>query len=249
MDHLILAIETSQRAGGVAVRDHAGTVLVELLRVSNDRKSGGGGGGHDDDLMPAIDRLMARANLKPRDLTAVGVSIGPGGFTGLRIGIVTAKILAETLGLNVASIPSAFVVAEALAPDITGPILVALASKKDTCWITRLERGDSSSSASAERPWRIGDTPGIADASSIEIDGIRALIADDHLPPAIRAACESARIPIHPPTWNPAACLAIAERMIAAGQLTDPLHLVPLYPRQPEAVTLWESKEHSERRT
>ena len=53
------------------MRDGAGNVHVELLKAS---------ARHDDELMPAIERLVEKAGLTPRDLEAVGVSIGPGGY-------------------------------------------------------------------------------------------------------------------------------------------------------------------------
>ncbi|MCI0437109.1 MAG: tRNA (adenosine(37)-N6)-threonylcarbamoyltransferase complex dimerization subunit type 1 TsaB, partial [Gemmatimonadetes bacterium] len=136
---IVLAIETSQREGTVAARapglgynhgpvaahgpatgsravaageDAANQVMVERVESA--------AGGHGDDLLPAIGRLFERAGLKPHDLAggggAVAVSIGPGGFTGLRIGIATAKMLAESLGAKLVAVPSALVAAEAWSP-------------------------------------------------------------------------------------------------------------------------------------
>jgi hypothetical protein len=44
------------------------------------------------------------------------------------------------------------------------------------------------------------------------------------------------------PVFDAAACLAVAERMSGRGEFADPLALLPLYPRQPEAVTIWEQR-------
>src|SRR5262245_14406799 len=111
----ILAIETSQHIGGVALRDAQGRAHVEMLLAKRR---------HDDDFLPAIDRLFHRASLKPADMKAVGVSIGPGGFTGLRIAVSTAKMFSEVLGAKIAAPPTALVVAESFDGD--GPLLVAL---------------------------------------------------------------------------------------------------------------------------
>src|SRR5436190_12445195 len=119
---------------------------------------------HDDDLLPAIDRLFARCGFTPRDLSgggAVGVSVGPGGFTGLRIAVATAKMLAETLDTKLVAVPSALVAAESIR-DQTSEIIVALASKAESFWSTRLERIDYE--------WRIAGTPTIADANSLSLD-------------------------------------------------------------------------------
>lgn len=222
---VLLAIETSQRFGGVAVRDRTGMVLVEPL---------GHGERHSDDLVPAIDRLISRAGLGPLDIAAVAVSIGPGGFTGLRIGITTARMIAEVVGLGVIPVPTAVVVAEQI--DGPGPILVALGSKRESCWVTRFHRGPDDT-------WTMSGTPGIRDARSIDLAGVRQLIGDEYLPAGIRARCEQAGVPISPPRVEPAACYTVAARMMAASPevAVDPATVMPLYAREPEAVALWKA--------
>src|SRR5436190_15269134 len=56
---------------------------------------------HASELMPAIDRVMREADLAFGDLDALAVGIGPGGFTGLRIGIATAHGIAQSAGLPI----------------------------------------------------------------------------------------------------------------------------------------------------
>lgn len=221
---VLLAIETSQRTGGVALREAAGDVHVEMLRET---------GRHDDDLMPAIKRLVDKAGLTPRDLEAVGVSIGPGGFTGLRIAVTTTKMLAETLGVKVIGVPSALVVAESHKED-DGPILIALASKRETAWITRMIKSGGA--------WEIQGEPGLADAASIDFSGVRVLLADRYLPDSIRETSSHAGLIIEEPFFDPAACLELACRLQLSGQYANPLTLTPLYPRPPEAVSLWEER-------
>jgi tRNA threonylcarbamoyladenosine biosynthesis protein TsaB len=223
---VILAIETSQRIGGVALRDRDNNVQVEMLSEK---------GRHDDDLLPAIDRLFARAGLKPSDMEAVGVSIGPGGFTGLRIAVSTAKMFAEALGAKIIAVPSAAVAAESTADADVRSVLVALASKQDTAWFTRLRRG-------AEGAWSICGEGGLADAASLDLDGVDALLGDEFLPQSIRDRLSAAGIPVIHPQFDLRACLSVAERMLNTGEVVDPLHLAPLYPRQPEAVTIWDQR-------
>ena len=79
---IFLAIETSQRDGSVAVRDDSGRVHAEALRP---------GVPAGDDLVAAIDRLFARTGVAPRGIRAIGVSVGPGGFTGLRTAVATLQ--------------------------------------------------------------------------------------------------------------------------------------------------------------
>ncbi len=173
--HVLLAIEASQRRGGVAVRDSDGRDHVELL---------GAEAMHDDDLLAAVDRLYTRLSLVPSDTSAIGVSTGPGGFTGLRIAVATAKMLAESLGACLVAVPTSLVVAENWQGE--GPIIVALSSKQHSVWATRLEQ------VGPERTWTMVDEGGLADAAAVRLDGIAALMGDRYLPEVLRARCRDA---------------------------------------------------------
>ena len=217
---IVLAIETSQRKGGVALRDASGAAHVEW--VAEDLR-------HDDDLLPAIDRLYQRVELEPKATDAVGVSIGPGGFTGLRIAVSIAKMLGETLGCQLIAVPSALVAAGSFCGD--GPIIVALASKADTCWVTELENTGGR--------WEPANEGQLIDAASLELTDVRALIGDEYLPSEIRDKCALASVPIIEPKFDPQACLAATEQRLERGEVLDALTLGPLYPRCPEAVLKW----------
>ncbi len=189
---------------------------------------------HDDDLMPAIDRIVTRAGVAPRDLDAIGISIGPGGFTGLRIAVAAVKMLALALDARVVAVPTALVVAAATREEQVGagPILVTLAAKRGTVWATTLARADDA--------WRIVDpAPGLVDAAALPIEGVTAVLGDRHLPASAAARCDAAGVPIVEPRFEARACLAVSLRRLAAGQTIDPMRLLPLYPREPEAVRLW----------
>jgi tRNA threonylcarbamoyladenosine biosynthesis protein TsaB len=223
---VMLAIETSQRCGSVALRDPRGNIHQEMMRTAARQ---------DDDLLPALDRLMRRAGLQPRDLSngAVAVSIGPGGFTGLRIAVSTAKMLAETLNVRLLAVPSALVAAEVC--DLRDPILVALSAKRESFWSTRLTRRDGH--------WTISGEPRLLDAATIDLHEIVAVIADEHLPDQARQRFLESKLPILESRFAATACLAVGSRMLEAGLVTDPLRLLPLYPREPEAVTLWNQRQ------
>ena len=227
---VMLAIEMSQRSGNVALSDRDGRIDSEC--ISPQKRS-------DDDFMPAVDRLFRRMKLAPRDLNAVGVSIGPGGFTGLRIAVSAAKMLAETLKVDLIAAPSALVAAESIALDRerdAGPnqVLVMLASKHESTWCTQLHRDGES--------WRIIGEPGLRDARSLELKGVELVLSDEHLPSEIRRRCDAEGIRVLPPEFDARACLAVAHRMLEQGSTIDPLRLLPLYPREPEAVSLWKQR-------
>ncbi|MDQ6714723.1 MAG: tRNA (adenosine(37)-N6)-threonylcarbamoyltransferase complex dimerization subunit type 1 TsaB, partial [Actinomycetota bacterium] len=82
---LLLAIDTSTTAITVALHD--GTRTLGEATTLDSR-------GHAEHLAPGIVRVLAQSGLSPADLTDVACGLGPGPFTGLRVGIVTARALA-----------------------------------------------------------------------------------------------------------------------------------------------------------
>ncbi|MFD1021116.1 tRNA (adenosine(37)-N6)-threonylcarbamoyltransferase complex dimerization subunit type 1 TsaB [Thalassobacillus hwangdonensis] len=98
----VLAIDTSNQVLGVAVTKE-GQLAGEL--VTNIKKN------HSIRLMPAIDQLMKEAGMKPAELDRIVVAKGPGSYTGVRIGLTTAKTMAWSLGIPVVGISSLEVVA------------------------------------------------------------------------------------------------------------------------------------------
>lgn len=98
----LLAIDTATRYAGLALYD-GGRVLSEASWLSNNN--------HSVELMPALVRMLDRQGLGAQDLAAVGVSIGPGSFTGLRIGVSVAKGLAEAQRIPLLGVPTLDIVA------------------------------------------------------------------------------------------------------------------------------------------
>jgi tRNA threonylcarbamoyladenosine biosynthesis protein TsaB len=231
---VILAIETSnpssQGGAGVAVGradspDAPPTVLdVEPLSLV---------AGHDDDLMPAIDRLARRAGITPREIGRIAVSIGPGGFTALRIAIATAKMIAQATGARTVGIPTADVVARRVSEAAaSAPFAIALASKADAAFVTLF--------GPHRRPLRPGAVlrSDAFDALVQGEDAPRTLIADMFVPKGFHQISQARRISIEQPRFDPVACLEAS--LSRPGR--DPLELVPLYAREPEAVTLWRNR-------
>jgi len=101
---MLLALDTSTRMVGVAVYDGVG-VLSESTWRSGDY--------HTVELAPAVDRAMRKVGLQVSRLEAIAVAIGPGSFTGLRIGLALAKGLALAHHLPLIGVPSLDVLAEA----------------------------------------------------------------------------------------------------------------------------------------
>lgn len=93
----ILAIETTGPVGSVAIIDENQNVTME---VSSEEMN------HLKDLMPMAQRLIDKLELKKKDMAAVAASVGPGSFTGIRIGVSTARAIAQALDIPAISVPT-----------------------------------------------------------------------------------------------------------------------------------------------
>lgn len=101
----VLGIETSSDVGSVAIC-YEDNVVVE--------QSFNKGMHHGKELIATIKSLFDKDNLKPNDISLIAVSIGPGSYTGLRVGITAAKILSYTLKKPVIDVPSMDVLAQSI---------------------------------------------------------------------------------------------------------------------------------------
>jgi tRNA threonylcarbamoyladenosine biosynthesis protein TsaB len=84
---------------------------------------------HSERLLPAIDHLLGNAGMAPGDLEGLAVAVGPGSFTGLRIGLSTVKGLALALGIPVAAVPTLDAMAASL-PYAMFPVCPVLDARK-----------------------------------------------------------------------------------------------------------------------
>ena len=99
---LILGMDTSTAQVAVAVGGEAG-VLAEV-RLTGGRR-------HAEQLAPAVEYVLREAGVDVRDVDAFALGIGPGLFTGLRVGLTTAKVMAASLGRPVVPVSSLELVA------------------------------------------------------------------------------------------------------------------------------------------
>ena len=101
---MLLAIDTATRFASVGLYAASGIQAEASWRSDNN---------HTIEMLPEIERLVARAGIGVADLTAIAVCQGPGSFTGLRIGMAIAKGLALGLDIPILAIPALEVVAYA----------------------------------------------------------------------------------------------------------------------------------------
>jgi tRNA threonylcarbamoyladenosine biosynthesis protein TsaB len=94
---LLLAIDTATRMPSLALYDGEGVLAEETWRSAN---------GHTVELAPGLVRMLERQRVSPSELRGIAVALGPGSFTGLRIGLGMAKGLALTLAIPLVGIPT-----------------------------------------------------------------------------------------------------------------------------------------------
>ncbi len=227
--HLVLGIEISNPTSSddpdrpaaevaLAPADRPEDALIEPVRT----------GKGEDDLIPAIDRLCARAGARPAQLACIAVDVGPGAFTGLRVAVAAAKLLAEATGARVVPVPAWDVARIGLAPGapVSDPLLVCLASKGPRTHGTLLRAGAA--------PEPLGmitaeHLPGLAPG---------AIVADRFLPEPMRRWAADSGADLLPLRLGAGGVLLAARGRAPV----DPLALEPFYAREPDAVTQWRER-------
>ena len=126
---MLLAIDTSTSAVTAALHD--GHEVVASASTIDARR-------HTEILGPQIDSMLKSAGVRPGELSRVVVGVGPGPFTGLRVGIVTAMTFAHALDLPLGGVCSLDALAHrAKSLGMTGQLLVATdARRKEVYWAT-----------------------------------------------------------------------------------------------------------------
>jgi len=118
---VILAFDTATPFVTVAIHDGS-DVVVELTSAEKMK--------HGEQLAPLIEQALHHAGLVRQDLTAIAVGVGPGPFTGLRVGLVTARTLGFVLELPVYGVCSLDVIAVEAALSAGQPFVVATDARR-----------------------------------------------------------------------------------------------------------------------
>jgi tRNA threonylcarbamoyladenosine biosynthesis protein TsaB len=106
--------------------------------------------GHAAQLLPLAAALLRRAGLRFADVERIGVGVGPGTFTGLRIGVATARALAQGTGAEVAAVST--LQALAIAAEHDGPVLAVLDARRGEAFAAAYEDGREILAPAAVRP-------------------------------------------------------------------------------------------------
>ena len=205
---MLLAFDTATPFVSVALRDsESGEVVAERLAERPMK--------HAEQLAPLIDRVMADAGIVRQDLTAVAVGVGPGPFTGLRVGLVTARTLGYALDLPVYGVCSLDVLAVQAVETgaVAEPFAVATDARRKEVYLARYDaEGVRIDGPVVDRPAALaGDGP---------VVGQGALLYPEAFPHAVGPEAPDAG-------WL---ARVVAEER---AELVDP---EPLYLRRPDAV-------------
>ena len=234
----ILSIDTSSQVSSVTVLS-AERVAAEISMQ--------GALTHSETLMPHIETALRMARVEKSELEGIAVSIGPGSFTGLRIGLASAKMMAYALHIPLIAVPTL----EALAHHYIceGVRLVPMmdAQKGNVYAQEFVWRADGDALILQEiRSLAIlplteviaglenAEQPVILLGDAMQKKTTLALPANVHLAPI------HARMPR-------AACVGLAAlTRLARGEMDDPVTAAPLYLRRSEAEVLWEKRHGTE---
>jgi len=212
----LLAVETSTLAGGVALLDGDRVIGEYLLDVRLT---------HSERLMPAIDRLLGGAGWTPAVLEGLAVAVGPGSFTGLRIGLSAVKGLAWALSVSVAAVPTLDAMAASL-PFAALPVCPVLGARKGEVYCS-LYRWDG---AGMCREW---DYLAITPESLAERLTEPTILLGDG---AASIATRHARLaPPHRRTPSAAAVGVLGLERFRTGEIVSATELLPFYLRPSEA--------------
>ncbi len=220
---IVLGIETSSLHGGVALVGPEGLIAEQVLNIELT---------YSERLLPAIHRVLADAGLTMADLGGLAVAIGPGSFTGLRIGLSTAKGLTVASGIPLVGVRTLRALAWGL-PFCRHPICPILDARKGEVYCA-LFRWDGANLVqmmedAAMPPRALADR--ITGPTVFLGDGVAAY-------GEVLAEVLGARTIFPPPPFRgarPAAVAALGRERLQSGEQDDPAALTPRYLRPSEA--------------
>lgn len=216
----LLGLDTSTAAASACVLRADG----EWFEVAPPPERLGRPPAHASELMPAVAEVMSRADVGWGDLDAIAVGVGPGMFTGLRIGIATARGLARGSGLPLRPVSSL----AALAAGIEAPLRLPLIDARRGEVFGALYEGD-------ERVWPPVAIPPEGLVRRLRDDGFAPLAAGDGSV-RFREVLEKAGIQVEPDDSEAHVVRALHVCRLGAGAPEAPPEAVlPDYLRDPDA--------------
>ena len=223
----VLALETTERVGSVAAA--ADDRLLWELTLDPQKRTA-------QSLAPGIEALLARVGWRPADVDLVATPVGPGSFTGLRVGVATAKAFAYAVEADILGLDTLEVIAGGAPPGVER-LSAALDAQRGQVVAQTFERGQDG--------WL--EPVGSAELVDVEawLGSVDAGVCITG--PILRKVAH--RVPVglavlEPEYWAPsaAAVARLALRDYTRGRRDDVWRLVPRYSRRSAAEEKWEKR-------
>ncbi|HET8577455.1 MAG TPA: tRNA (adenosine(37)-N6)-threonylcarbamoyltransferase complex dimerization subunit type 1 TsaB [Methylomirabilota bacterium] len=218
----MLALETATLAGGAALLDGERVVGQSVLNIALT---------HSERLMAVVDRLLQDCGWEVKELDGLAVSVGPGSFTGLRVGVATAQGLALALDIPVAPVPTLDAMAATL-PFAEWPVCPLLDARKGEVYLS-LYRWTGEG---MKREW---DYLALSPEAAVERLAVPVIVLGDGVPacrpflarlgPGVRIASPAHSLP------SPAVVGELGRMILESGRGVPGEALAPLYLRPSEA--------------
>jgi tRNA threonylcarbamoyladenosine biosynthesis protein TsaB len=224
----ILALETTDKIGGVAaIADD--NLLAELMLEQGQRSA--------QSLAPGIDALLKQVGWLPADVQLVAVSIGPGSFTGLRVGVATAKVFAYAVGGEVLGVNTLEVIAANHAGSGCRELSVVIDAQRGEIVVQSfVQQPDGWFEPAGTEELLDGDVWLARLQTGMVVAGPGLVRLLDRMPPGIEMLDQG--------LWTPraAAVARLAARHYAKGRRDDVWKLVPHYYRRSAAEEKWDAR-------
>jgi tRNA threonylcarbamoyladenosine biosynthesis protein TsaB len=224
----VLAIETVEFTGSVAALE--GEQLLLQLPLSAERRSA-------QTLVPGVQALLADVGWLPGQIELVAVATGPGSFTGLRIGVTTAKTLAYAVSCEVMGVNTLEAIAQAVPLEVPS-FSVVVDAQRGELFVADFQRSASGAVTGAESTrveTREAFLASLRSGNVVTGSALRTLRAA--LPSGVNTLAET--------LWAPSSVEIgrLAWRQFNAGQRTTAIELMPVYYRRTAAEEQWERRQ------
>lgn len=229
----ILGIETSTTTGSVAVVSEDGVIAQYSLNIEVT---------HSERLMSTVDRVLSDTGLTIADMDGYAIAIGPGSFTGLRIGLAAVKGLALVTGKPVAPVPTLQALAWNL-PYAAYPICPMLDARKNEVYAAMYRfEGTALVHVMAEAVLSLSQLSGRISGNTLFTGEASHLFRNEIVNLFGDRALFAPRATMLP---SAATVAEIGLGIIKSGKQADLDSVTPMYIRRPEAEVMWEKKAHS----
>jgi tRNA threonylcarbamoyladenosine biosynthesis protein TsaB len=229
---LILGIETSTEQVSIAIGGHEG--VLGLFEVCRGRR-------HAELLMPAIDTLCRTADIELGEISVIAVDVGPGLFTGMRVGLATGKALAQALRIPMIGMSSLDLLAFPLRHSVRTVVAVIDARKGELFYAFYRTVPGGVQRVVEPRCGNVEDLIGdvMARGDDVLFVGDGALRYRDEIEAELR--CDIAEQFLSRPSAAPLVQLAHARAL--REEWVNPWEIQPMYLRLPDAQINWATRD------